>query len=358
MASLENARELAASVRFRGDEVQRHTSAQTGPLIHRHHDEMLLEGLLISHAVTPVLERSLQAVCDRLYLPRSSVNAFVWNNPAVQADCVIVDESFCILRFTSGLVNLMTAREAMFVIGHELAHFLFLHVPLKSQTTGDPSLEGYAAERSRELSADRIGLIGCGDLNPAARAIIKTASGLDEKHLRFDVSAFLRQALQLNTDSVALSGVSTHPSLLVRCRALMWFSMQCGNHISEKTLDENSRIEVDKKVCLDLKRFENVRLEKKKTKLLEDLALWEAALLIIDKGGFKKSYQSRFLEVFGRDNLESFKSFLGNSNPVFLKKNILAKRMGVISELDSDLPMASSSIVEEASERARYIVKG
>ena len=48
-------------------------------------------------------------------------------------------------------------------------------------------------ERAQELSVDRVGLIACGSVDIAIRALMKTVSGLSSEHLRFDVGTFISQ---------------------------------------------------------------------------------------------------------------------------------------------------------------------
>ena len=78
--------------------------------------------------------------------------------------------------------------------------------------------------RAQEISVDRVGLVACGDLSVAIRAMMKTVSGLEHRHLRFDAGQFISQVSRLSqgtSDEVW----NSHPSMVVRSRALLWFSM-------------------------------------------------------------------------------------------------------------------------------------
>lgn len=357
MAGLEEARRLAARVRVREGEVKAGSSFPGVAGVHQHRGDMLLDGLLISSSVTPILEDSLQEVCNTLCLPRGAVTGFVWNHPVVQADCAIRDENSCVIRFTSALINLMSVTELKFIIGHELAHFLLLHTTRGKKADRDSALEEYASDRIKELSADRIGLIGCADVNLAARAIIKTASGLGEGHLRFDVAAFLRQVVGEDARSFKQSGFSTHPSLLVRCRALMWFEMELKNSYNISSLPDSRLRAVDRRVFSDLEKFVDSQIGERKEDLLRDLTLWEVALLVLQKGRFKKSYQDRFVLFFGREELESLKNLFRTVGSGALRKDLVQKKEALVSDIDRQFPESAKAVAEKALCNASQIVK-
>ena len=72
------------------------------------------------------------------------------------------------------------------MIGHELGHFLLDHHHANvGFTSANP--EYFRQRRAQEISVDRLGLLSCGSLDVALRALMKTVSGLTERHLRFDV---------------------------------------------------------------------------------------------------------------------------------------------------------------------------
>ena len=192
MADLKTAKEIASFVRFSEDKPVKSDFLRQFDAENNYRDSMLRHDLLISMNVTPELEKRVVEVCERLQVPRASVNAFVYNSAEVQASCVTDSSATCILKFSSGLVNLMDEKEFQFIVGHELAHFLLDH-GVDSQNSTDTTIEGFLIKRARELSADRLGYLSLGDIDQSVRAIMKIASGLGEKFLRFDVSAFMNQ---------------------------------------------------------------------------------------------------------------------------------------------------------------------
>jgi len=258
--------------------------------------------LLISKDVTPDLYAAIERVSERLNFPVSSISAFVYATPEINAFCVQGGGYGCVLRFSSGLIDILNADEFEFVVGHELGHFLFEHLG-SSMLHNDMDLERLIKLRSQELSADRIGLLGCKSLDVAIRSILKTVSGLNDKHLRFDASKYISQLNQVSDDSMSNIEM-THPSMLVRCRALLWFSI---SHIYLDVNDYNSNdIEtLDNRVKLDMDRY----VDSSSIAIIENtkksVALWKAAHNIIQKDKFTKSEQALFEKNFGRDSLKN-----------------------------------------------------
>ena len=79
--------------------------------------------------------------------------------------------------------------------------------------------------RYQEISSDRIDY-WLAVLLKAISAMLKLLTGLDDNHLRFDISAFISQLNDTDNLYSQQSMISSHPSNLVRCRALLWFSMK------------------------------------------------------------------------------------------------------------------------------------
>ena len=138
----------------------------------------------------------------------------------------------------------------------------------------DRSNEGFLHQRARELSADRIGYLGCNSLDESAQAIIKTASGLGDEFLRFDIQSFLSQTDMLSNPSRGESRNSTHPSMLIRCRALLWFSMSFGSTRDVELNGDSSLQDVDNRVIRDLEKFVDGRTRLRRVELEDNIVLW------------------------------------------------------------------------------------
>lgn len=355
MDNLQSARDLASRVRLSEDRSGKQLDLNELQGREQHKDSMLRHGLLISESMTPILDERISSVCGRLMIPRSSVTAFVYNSADVQADCLIDSEDSCVLRFTSGLINLMDEKEFQFVAAHELGHFLLGHGAC-SQYTGDGSTEGFMTQRARELSADRIGFLGVDNLNESVQAIIKTASGLGDEFLRFDVASFMSQTDMLSNPSRGESRNSTHPSMLIRCRALLWFSMSIGS-INELEKTSDTVIEdIDKKVTRDLEKFVDGQIRARKQEIEDDIALWKSCVLIIGEGSFKKEFQSRITSDLGLGSLNGLRSFFESHSKSEIEEESSKRLNATIGSAYKEFPTSASEIEESGIKRAYKII--
>ena len=355
MVDLQPARALAARVRLSEDQPGKKLESHDLQVRENHKDSMLRHGLLISESMTPVLERRIREVCDRLLVPRQCITAFVYNSADVQADCVIDSEESCVLRFTSGLVNLMNEKEFQFVAAHELGHFLLGHGAC-SQYTEEGTAEGFMTQRARELSADRIGFLGVDNLDVSIQAIIKTASGLGAEFLRFDVSSFMSQTEMISNPARGESRNSTHPSMLIRCRALLWFSMSMTCLQDLKNTPDSVIQDVDKKVTRDLGRFVDGQVRARKLELGDDIALWKLCVLIISEGAFKKDIQARVSTELGQSSLTALRSFFDSHSKEELEKESDKRLHAVISSAFKEFPSSAGDIETSGIKRAYQII--
>lgn len=356
MGNLQASRELAERVRVVEDRPGKHMESHDLQARSQHKDSMLRHGLLISESVTPEIERRIAAVCERLLVPRTAVTAFVYNSAEIQADCLIDSQDSCVLRFTSGLINLMNEREFQFVAAHELGHFLLGHRAC-SQYISDGSSEGFMIQRARELSADRIGFLGVDNLNQSVQAIIKTASGLGDQFLRFDVSSFLSQTEMISNPSRGESKNSTHPSMLIRCRALLWFSMSVHGFEDLKKTPDSVIQEVDKKVTRDLEKFVDGQVRSRKKELSDDITLWKSCVLIISEGAFKKEVQDRFRETLGMSSLSGLKSFFESYSKDELPSEASKRLDQCVQSLYTEFP-STAEVIETAGVVKAYEIVG
>ena len=355
MTDLSSARALAERVRVDEDRQGKHLQSHEFQGRSQHKDSMLRHGLLVSDSVTPAIERRLSDVCERLTVPRSAVTAFIYNSPEVHADCLIDSHDSCVLRFTSGLINLMDEKEFKFVAAHELGHFLLGHGAC-SQYISDGSTEGFMTQRARELSADRIGFLGVDSLDESVQAIIKTASGLGNQFLRFDVSSFLSQTNLIANPSIGESKNSTHPSMLIRCRSLLWFSMSVHGVEDLKKTPDSAIQDVDKKVTRDLERFVDGQIRARKKELSDDITLWKSCVLIISEGSFKKDVQERFADELGISTLNGLISFFESHSKDELPSEAVNRLDQCTQALYKEFPSTAEAIETNGIVKAYEIV--
>ena len=149
---------------------------------------------------------------------------------------------------TSKMIDLLNNKELKSVIAHEVSHFYYQHNLYPNPNTAKSQIEFLNLlhlSRAAEISADRAGFLGSGNLENCLRAMLKITSGLGEEHLQFNFSNYLNQLRELEEikgDNLQL--YSTHPTFLNRMQALIWFSMSYVYH---------EYFETDKKGVYDLK---------------------------------------------------------------------------------------------------------
>ena len=220
---LYKARNFSESVRYSGDTLRASVDIE-----HRDSDGLQsyfsLNSILVSPLVTPIIDKSINKVIDRLHIPKESVKAYVYASAEIQAECYAGNDTDCVVRLSSGLIDILEDEEIEFVVGHEIGHFLYSH-SLAVASENNKSLEFLIQKRAQEISADRIGLLASESLDASIRAMMKTISGLSTKYLKFNVGGFLSQLSNTESFKSQISVNSSHPSMLVRCRALLWFSM-------------------------------------------------------------------------------------------------------------------------------------
>lgn len=301
------ARALAKGIRFRGDiPVAEQPAGRTVDSALRSHFNQ--SDVMISDALTPGVRGALDSAFGSLGIPVDLIPAFVYGSADVQAECVSRTGGDCVIRFSSGLVDLLAEEELAFVAGHEVGHFLLGHV---GEGRGEgTALEGQMMRRRQEISVDRIGLLACGSLDVALRALMKTASGLSSRHLRFDIGAFIGQLR--NVEDGFTSGRSTHPSFVIRCRALLWFSMTGAFRSQGSELDGVELAEQDERIEADLVRWSDGMDAEQIRNAEHEVLLWTAAREIVASSSFRLEQQEQVAQLVGRDTMERLRAFLGD----------------------------------------------
>ena len=180
-------------------------------------NQLLSTSVKVSKEIFPNIHSAIENVFNRLKI-KNNLNFFVTaNHLQVQATCSAMpmgDSAEIIL--TSKLVELLNEEELESIIAHEVAHFYYQHALYPQPSSTKNRLEYLNLlnfSRAAEISADRIGFIGCGNLETSLRAMLKITSGLSEKHLKFNFSSYLdqlRELKEIKGDQNLM--YSTHPN--------------------------------------------------------------------------------------------------------------------------------------------------
>jgi hypothetical protein len=341
------ARELAENIRYSGDTL-RHYAEEAPSISGRVLGSVYQNELRVSSEVTPGLAGRLKSVCYQLHLPADSVKAFIHASPDIKAECYSGGTQNCILRFSSALIDLLDDDEFMFVVGHEIGHFLLGHGLARIENSAD-SIEYLIQQRAQEISSDRVGLIGCRSLDVAIRAMMKTVSGLTDEHLRFDVNAFLRQLDE--TPHTGGHHASTHPTFFVRCRALLWFSLNDAFNRGGEDFccEELSRL--DQRIRNDLDKYVDGPAREIIAEAEKNLLLWVVADHTVQDGVLDRKEQKAIAKLVGDETLERFKKFLSDI-PVDEAQDEVYQRMKMAREdLERMIPTSFEVTFREIEER-------
>jgi Zn-dependent protease with chaperone function len=139
----------------------------------------------------------------------------------------------------AGLADQLDSQELSFVLGHEMGHIQNQHVVymtlLRMLTQGlglftrwavrPAELALSAWSRSAEVTCDRAGLLCCGDLQVATRALVKIACGSRQLYEQLNLDSYLSQ-LRDGRDGIGRFGelLASHPYIPKRVQALHVFA--------------------------------------------------------------------------------------------------------------------------------------
>lgn len=149
----------------------------------------LASSVRVTPRISPQLASRFDAV-RQILGTRFHAELYVEHCAEIKASCIGMPDGSLVVTMTAGAAEKLDAHEQLFLIGHELGHFLLDHhelpvgVMLSHSDAGEGALSPRLAlqllawSRCSEISADRFGLICCQDEAVVARAFMKLASGL------------------------------------------------------------------------------------------------------------------------------------------------------------------------------------
>ena len=336
----ENSRTFVNKFRHSGDRKKENIQYIDKQSYHNFLNGLYQEKLEISPELTPDIFKALDNTCSILDVPTDSIKAFIDPEYEIQARCwtnVSPDETVLII--SSRLINLLNQNELQFVIGHEIGHFLLQHGDIMHNDKDYNNVMGFNMKsRYKELSADRVGLLSCNNINSAFSSIFKLMTGLDDKYLRFDISAYISQINEQTTKLSNRGAHSTHPSNIIRCRALLWFSMTEAitrgiEYFNPKEIDElNKKIDDDLAAYIDGPIREQIKSYK------DEYKLWYLMKEIIKDGVFDKHEQAVFKNIFDDKKLKKMVNFFKGRGIPEIKEIINSRMIEKISALKALIP--------------------
>lgn len=197
--------------------------------------ELLKTAIRLTPRMAPAIFGNVEACAKQLGIT-TPIDVFCFQDPQMNAFVVPPESGSVTIGVSSGLVERLDDAEMRFVVGHELGHALFDHHEL-----GPELLEGeaevrlapvvamrlFAWMRYAELSADRVGLLCCGDFDTAVRAFFKLTSGLSSPAHVAGAGECVTQYTALQAEDAERDPgdwYSTHPYNPLRVKALDLFA--------------------------------------------------------------------------------------------------------------------------------------
>ena len=315
-------------------------------------NQLLSTSVRVTKEIFPNINSAIENVFKRLKI-ENNLNFFVTaNHFQTQASCSAMplgDSAEIIL--TSKLIELLNGEELESVIAHEVAHFYYQHALYPQPNSSMNRVETLNLlnfSRAAEISADRIGFIGCGSLESSLRAMLKITSGLSDKHLKFNFSNYLdqlRELKEIKGDKNLM--YSTHPNFLNRMQALIWFSMS-----NEYNQDLNSNKKgsfdlktVDQKIDESIKKVIGDEVDYSNKDVVSRALMWGSIEIFLSDKKFSKKEQELFKKNFGEKRAQSMLSFMKMANP----KSIQAKIDDTFKEASTLLKKDKENIINELS---------
>lgn len=222
---------------------------------------LLASALRITDRISPALTGLVADAQQITHLGGAGVEMYVDSEPRQNAACMYSERGGLILIMTAGLIERLSERELLFVVGHEFGHAIYHHHDLPARgilerhaaPTAEAAMKLMAWSRRAELSADRVGLLCCQDLAAAAQALIKLACGLTERFIHFDLEAYVSQMNDIQaiceTERDVQDCFATHPFNPLRVMTLdsFWHSQMLADLLGHGRARHSDR-EADEQV--------------------------------------------------------------------------------------------------------------
>lgn len=264
------------------------------------------------------------------------------------------------------MIELLNDDELKYVIGHEVSHHYYQHnlYPLPNQAKSKIELlKLLHLSRASEISADRAGFLGSGNIENSLKAMLKITSGLGEEHLSFNFSSYLdqlRELKQIKGDQSQL--YSTHPSFLNRMQALVWFSMSHEFHEYFETKKKGiyDLETVDQKINESIKKVIGDELDISSKEIFSNALMWCSLKIFIADKKFTKKEQELFKKNFGEKNTVSILSLLKISNPKSIEgkiDNALNEASNLMKDEREKLYKEISKLIKVAESEVKLVDK-
>ncbi|BDQ33406.1 hypothetical protein JCM14722_09480 [Pseudodesulfovibrio portus] len=204
--------------------------------------------------------------------------------------------------------------------------------------------------KSAEISADRLGLLACGDLEPAICAMLKTLSGLGGDHINLDIPAFLNELRSVSEIRTLDAEIwNTHPPLPLRVKALLWFSMgkTFASYTDGDVAGKMEKNALDQKVFNDMKSQLGDFTQQQFDQAEEEVQLWLSAVAVCRDGRLDKSEQQKLNTDLGLEATQKLISFLSMHSAEEIDAVLLEKLNSACENYQHLAPTRSRQVIPE-----------
>ena len=273
------------------------------------------DSLRIGPTSAPAIWRTVERVCERLHL-EVEPEVYVVADPTLNAFApVVAGDARPVVILHSGLVQLLTASELAFAIGHELGHLGLghAHMPASNSDNELDALKERSRQRYSELSADRVGLLATASTLVASTVMVKSASGLPDHLLGFDPSAFMAQVERADEEGSRVWELDkTHPALPFRLWALVRFAASDEYHELTGGAARSVPLgEVDAEIAAALDRMGDGRLGELEESAVDLALTWAGALIVMHDGVVEDHERDELEALVGSDRARRALEFGG-----------------------------------------------
>lgn len=299
--------ELCTAVRYAGDRPR--TTSPTPPAATTNVADLIARirstALQVTNKTVPLIHRACERVAERLLL-HEMPEVYIMADPTPNAFAPAWAAGHRpIFVLHSGLVQLLSATEIEFVIGHELGHLGMRHGQLfgTGPTSEYEALQARSFQRAAEISADRVGLLASRSMHLAARVMIKTASGLPSELLGFDIDAFIKQ---MDRDPAEVSREweldLSHPSLPLRLWSLLRFghtdtyALLSGQGASGSPLNT-----IDAEIESRLQAMGDGALTSIEEDMYQKALMWAGLSLVMSDNVIQPDEEEALMQLVGND---------------------------------------------------------
>ena len=319
---------------------------------------LLSNSVKVTNEIFPKISESIDQVFSRLKI-KNNFNFFVTaNHFQTQAMCAMMPQSSnAEIIITSKMIELLNHEELQSVIAHEVSHFYYQHSLYPNPDKARNRLEYLNflhLSRAAEISADRAGFIGSGNIENSLRSMLKISSGLGDEHISFNFSSYLdqlRELKEIKGDQNLM--YSTHPNFLNRMQALIWFSMsnEYNEHFNTGKKGTFDLKNVDDKIYESIKKVIGDEVEYSNKEVVSRALMWGSIDIFLSDKKFSKKEQEIFKKNFGDKSTESIVSLIKISNP----KSIQEKISKTLEEASKLLKKDKEKIVNELSKLIKVV---